>query len=549
VKRRDFFRYGAAFGAVQAAGAELAFAEAGAGQSAALEPAVGRGDLALVNARVITLDARQPRAEAVLVRNGRIALVGSTADVRAAAGPARVLDAGGRTAVPGFVDAHCHMEVATSAASYMVSVHTPPYRSLSEIMDALGKKAAATPKGEWVVARGSFNLENGVSEKRLLTRQDLDTVTTDHPVIVFSGRHVAMLNTLALKTFHVWDADTMLEAGTIVHRDGSGVPTGLATEVYYHLPAYSVEQIKTAIKAHVGSMFVSKGTTSIYSIPFSANDVRANLELQRAGELPLRVRNYYHVPHTITFDGLMGSGLVSGVGNDMWRFGGMKLFIDGLGGDGLGKRLPDLKWTQEELNHMVSRATEVGMQVIMHVITDEAVEMGVAAVAHARARHTRPVLHRLEHGADDGPLDRIRRMRDLGIRVSITPNRGRPGAGGKRYRTLVGEKFPPVVITDTTGTTPGSSDVMVKIACIATSVDDRGGAGKGEALSFEDALRLFTIENSRVGYEDADKGSIETGKLGDVVLLSRDPLSGTPAQLFDTKVDATVLGGTVVFER
>jgi predicted amidohydrolase YtcJ len=365
---------------------------------------------------------------------------------------------------------------------------------------------------------------------------------------VFAGRHVAMLNTRALKDFHVWDSDTMLEPGTIVHRDGAGVPTGLATEVYYHLLPYSVEQIKAAIKEHVGEMFVAKGTTTIYSIPFSANDIRANLELQRADELPLRIRNYYHVPHTITFDGLMGSGMISGVGSDMWRFGGMKLFVDGLGGDGLGKRFPDLKWTQDELNHMVSRANAVGIQVIMHVITEEAVEMAVAAVAHARARHPRLMIHRLEHGADDVPIERIRRMRELGIRVSITPNRAR-GNSGKRYRSLVNEKFPPVVITDTTGTTPGSSDVMFKIACMAAPVEDGGGATKDEILPFEDALRLFTLGNAQAGYEDADKGSIEAGKLGDLVLLSRDPLSGTPAQLFETRVDATVLGGRVVFER
>ena len=175
--------------------------------------------------------------------------------------------------------------------------------------------------------------------------------------------------------------------------------------------------------------------------------------------------------------------------------------------------------------------------------------MAVAAVAHARSRHTRPVLHRLEHGADDGPIEEIRRMRDLGIRVSITPNRGRAGGRGPRYRTFVNESFYPVVITDTTGTTPGSSDVMFKIACIATPSEEGGGAPKNETLPFEDALRLFTLSNARIGYEDADKGSIEVGKLGDFAVLSRDPLAGSPVQLFETKVDATILGGAVVFER
>lgn len=550
MNRRRFFRQGAVLGAALALPTiEGARAQVAAPASPAAS-SVDAQDLAVVNANIVTLDSRRPRAQAALVRKGRIAQVGSSQDVRAAAGGATtIFDAQGRTVVPGFVDAHCHMEVAAGAASYMLAVHTPPYTSLTGIIDALRKQAANTPKGEWVIARGSFNIQNNVAEKRLLTRQDLDRVSGEHPVIVFSGRHVAMLNTVALKAMQVWDSGAKTEPGTIVHRDASGTPTGLATEVYYNLPAYSVDQVKAAIKANVGEMFVSKGTTTIYSIPFSANDIRANLELQGEGHLPLRIRTYYHVPHTITLEGLLGSGLISGTGSDMWRFGGMKVFVDGLGGDGLGKRFADLKWTQEELNHLVSSATASGIQVIMHVITEDAVRMAVTAVEHTRQRDKRPLMHRLEHGADDGPIEDIRRMRDLGIRASITPNRGRQGRSGPRYRTLVRENFHPVGITDTTGTTPGSSDVLFKIACVATPIEEGGGAPADETLPVEDAFRMFTLWNARVGYEDVDKGSIEIGKLGDFAVLSRDPMGGRPAQLFETKVDTTILGGKVVFTR
>ena len=552
MKRRDFVKYGAALGTAFAAsdvGALLTEQSSSAAAPPAAPPASG-GDLAVVNAKILTLDVKRPRAEAALVRAGRIALVGSTQDVRAAAGRAQVFDAAGRTVVPGFVDAHCHMEVATSAAAYMVSVHTPPHTSLAGIKETLRKKVASTPKGGWIIGRGSFNLENNVTEKRLFTREDLDAVSQDHPIVLFSGRHVTMANTAGFKGMHLWERDSTIERGTIVYRDEAGVPTGLATEVYYHLPAYSVDEVKRAIKTHVRDMFTAKGTTTVYSVPFSANDIRANLELQRAGELPLRIRNYYHVPHTISFEGLLGSGLISGTGNDMWRFGGMKLFVDGLGGDGRGNRLADLKWTQEELNHMVTGATAEGIQVWMHIASDQAEQMAVNAVTEARRRVSRPMIHRIEHGGSGGSIERLRQLRDLGIRPSITPNRGRAGGrGGPRYRTLVQENYHPAVITDTTGTTLGSSDVMFKIACIAASVEEGGGAQKEETLPFEDALRLFTLWNARVGYEEADKGSIEVGKLGDFAVLSRDPLAGSPARLFDTKVQTTILGGSVVFQQ
>ena len=158
-------------------------------------------------------------------------------------------------------------------------------------------------------------------------------------------------------------------------------------------------------------------------------------------------------------------------------------------------------------------------------------------------------MHRVEHGADRGELDAVRHLRDLGIRMSLTPARGRPGATRPRYKTLVQENIDPVLITDTTGTTPGSSDVLFKIACAAVSVDDGGGAPKGEELGFDGALRLFTLGNARAGYEDQDKGSIAVGKLGDFAVLSGNPNTMAPKDLFNLKVDTTILGGEVVFQR
>jgi predicted amidohydrolase YtcJ len=177
--------------------------------------------------------------------------------------------------------------------------------------------------------------------------------------------------------------------------------------------------------------------------------------------------------------------------------------------------------------------------------------MATAAIEETRRRNpaTPYLVHRIEHGADRGGIDAVRHLRDLGIRISITPGRLRPGATRPRYRTLVRENIDPVLITDTTGTTPNSSDVLFKIACTVVSVDEGGGAPRGEELGFEEALRLFTIGNARCGYEDRDKGSIAVGKLGDFAVLSGDPKSTAPKDLFSLKVDATVLGGDVVFRR
>jgi predicted amidohydrolase YtcJ len=506
------------------------------------------GDLALINGKVMTLDASQPEAEAVLVRRGRIVLVGKSDAVKAQARGAKVFDAGGRTVVPGFIDAHCHMEVTSAALQYCADVHTPPLKSIAEIQDALRVWGDKIARDQWIVGRGDFNFENAIVEKRLPNRLELDAVSQDRPVMVFAGRHITMANTTALKRMGVWDPQSNLPRGTLVHRDSSGVPTGICTEVFYYMPDYSIDQMKVAVKAIAPDMFTAKGTTTIYTIPFSKNDIRADLALQRSGDLPLRIRMYYHVPHMTSFEGLMDTGFLSGVGDDMFRFGGMKLFVDGAGSDGLGHRFADLKWTTDELNNMVAGADANGMQVIMHCVTPEGLKMAIAAVEEMRRRNPKQpyIMHRIEHGGDDGTMEGIRHLRDIGVRISITPGRVRAGRNGPRYRTLVKEGFDPILITDTTGTTPGASDILFKIACVATSAEEGGGAPEGETLSFQDALRMFTLSNARIGYEDRYKGSISAGKLGDFAVLSANPRGMTGAKLFDLKVEATVLGGDVV---
>jgi predicted amidohydrolase YtcJ len=553
MRRRDLLRGAAAFGAVLGSGrAASVLAEKESVAAQAERPRGLGGDLAIVNGRVLTMDPSHPTAEAILVRNGRITHVGATNDVKSRARGASSFDAGGRTVVPGFIDAHTHIEVTLSHEMYATDVHAPPLRSIREIQNALAAKAAATPKGQWVIGRAGFNLENQLPEKRLPNRQDLDEVSQDHPVIIFSGRHISMLNTSALKAIKMWDPATARPPkGSTIHRDSSVEPTGLATELFYFLPDFSVDQMKAALRGRAKALCSGNGITTIFSVPFSANDIRAEQALQREGQLPLRIRMYYHVPHMTSFEGLLNMGYLSGTGDDMFRFGGMKVFVDGTGGDALGHRYDDLKWTQDELTHMLSGADAAGIQTIMHVVTDGGLQMAMAAIEETRRRNpAKPYLiHRIEHGADRGGIETVRHLRDLGIRLSLTPGKGRPGATRPRYRTLVQEQIDPILITDTTGTTPGSSDVLFKIACAVVPIDDGGGAPKGEELGFAEALRLFTIGNAQSGYEDRDKGSIAVGKLGDFAVLSGDPTSMASKDLFNLKVDATVLGGDIVFQR
>jgi predicted amidohydrolase YtcJ len=507
------------------------------------------------------MDPQRPRAEAALVQNGRIALVGSTRAVLEASGDAPVFDCGGRTVVPGFIDGHAHFEMTCCALTHCLSLTTPPYTSLAALADAIFERASVTPPGEWIIVRCSFNLYARVAERRLFTRQELDAISDRHPIAVLSSLHVAMLNTRALQELGLWDS--LPPKGVVVHRAEDGTPTGVVTEVWDRLPPFTVEQGKAAVRRKGTELFLANGVTTIHDLPFSAEDVRAVQELQASGELPLRLRLYYHIPHQIELESLLALGLMPGFGNDRLRYGGVKIFVDGVGHDGYGNRLYDPKWEPQELVEFICRAHAGGQQLWMHVCSQPAIRLVADAVAEALRRHPAPHRHRIEHAADYLLEEEdIRRLRDLGLLVVTTPAfiyaqgdvLGQPGfqrwPRPFRLRTLVEHGFGVIGSSDSTGSIPDGIAPLFNIACAVTRRTLAGRQyGPEEALSVEDALRLFTAWPAYGAFEEQDKGSIAPGKLGDFAVLSGDPTAVEPEALFDLRVEATIIGGEVVWTR
>lgn len=519
------------------------------------------GDLALVNGRLITLDDRQPEAEALLIRNGRIALVGSTSEVRAAAGAVELVDLGGRTAVPGFIDGHAHFEMTCCALTHCLSLTTPPWDSLAALAREIERRVERTPEGEWVIVRGSFNLYARVEERRLFTREELDAISERHPIVVHSSLHVSMLNTLALRMLGLWEGEP--PQGTIVHRHPDGTPTGAATEVWDLLPPFTREQVKEAIRAKGAELFLHHGVTTIHNLPYAAEDILAVQDLQESGELPIRFRMYYHVPHQLELEHLLAMGLKPGFGNDMLRYGGVKIFVDGVGHDGYGNRIYDLKWDEQELIEFVCRAHAGGQQLWMHVCSQPAIRLICDAVEEALRRHPGPHRHRIEHSADYLIEDAdIERVGALGILTITTPAfiwaqgdvLGQPGytrwPRRFRLRTLVERGFGVIGSSDATGSIPDGIPPLFNIACAVTRRTLSGGTfAPEEALAVEDALRLFSVWPAWGTFEEHDKGTLTPGKLGDVAVLSADPRAVEPDALFDLRAEATIIGGRVAWAR
>ncbi len=512
------------------------------------------GDLAIFDARVITLDPAQPTAEAVLTRHGRIVSVGSNASVARLARGVPSFDARRRTVIPGFVDNHCHIEQTCVSALLEFDLRALP--SIAAMVAHIRSVAAKAAKGQTLVFMGG-SFPDGVAERRWMTRHDLDEASPDHPVMVILTWHASILNTAAWKATGYWDAraaadvrwrDGSPRLGSFIHRDAQGQPTGVGTEMWDFRPHYPVAAYKEAIVRWFGPWFVAKGLTSITTLPNAAPEQwQALRELQAEGRLPARIRVNPIVPHAMTLDEVEALGLRSGDGSETMRFGGVKLFADD-GLDGMGHPRVDLKWTPEDLTRALVRCNRAGLGTIIHVVTDEGWALTMGCLEAARRIAPPTAVHRIDHYSPRDP-GQIARVAAAGVALGITPRRQpptdpvRPGRylWPHRYRSLLAANIPTILVLDV-ARTGGDYHPMQGIANVIAG----GTAAPDEAVSLDQALRMWTLWPAMLNGEGRDKGSIAPGKFGDFAVLSADPRGKQPAQIHGVTTEATIVGGCLV---
>ena len=199
-------------------------------------PDMPHADVIFHNGKVITVDARDTVAEAAAVTGNKVSAVGSEAEVLRAKGEGtRVVDLAGRVLLPGFNDAHTHLELTSLGLGLAVSCHTPPHESIDDILDTLREHAAATPRGEWIIAQGSLFQDMRLREKSYPDRHDLDRVSVEHPILFKTSYHMVVVNSKVLEIAGI-TADTPDPQGGIIERDASGQPTGRMKDMYHRLP-------------------------------------------------------------------------------------------------------------------------------------------------------------------------------------------------------------------------------------------------------------------------------------------------------------------------
>ena len=515
-------------------------------------------DLALINGNIITINPSKPQAQAVAIKDNRIVKVGTNREIKALIKKStKVIDLNGKTVVPGLIDTHIHM---AGFGKTLTEINLRGVQSIKKMQNKLKERVEKTEEEEWILGRGWD--QDRLKEKRYPTRWDLDKVSPNNPVVLTRVcGHICAVNTRALKKAGITEETTPPPGGEIDKDSKTGEPTGILREnamdlVHDIKPGISEPQLMKACRLACRKA-VEAGLTSVHWIINSEAEIRTIQKLRAQKKLPLRV--YILIPVGF-LDHLIGLGLSTGFGDDMVRIGGVKIFADG----SLGARTaalhasysddPSTKgmmlYREEKLEELIMKAHRAGLQLAIHAIGDQAVDVVLTALEETLKEIPREDhRHRVEHASVLSET-LIRRMKKLGVIASVQPHfvvsdfwvADRLGPKRARwtypFKTLIGEGVPTV----------GGSDCPVEpirpLLGIQAAVSRK--SFPEEQISVDEALRMYTIDAAFASFEEDAKGSIEVGKLADLVVLSRDPRRVLPDEIKDIVVETTFVGGRMV---
>lgn len=554
----------------------------GAAAAAGLTTAAGcspggsaRPDLIVRNARVYTSKYAEgaetmETAEALAVTHGKFTAVGSDDEVSNLAGPGvEVVDAGGMTVVPGFIDAHCHPGGMRDLFEVNLDV-----RTIADIKLAIRAAAADTRAGYWVDGfkyDDTKVTENG--EYRRITRHDLDEAAPDHPVRVsHRGGHIAWYNSKAFEMAGVTRSVADPPGGRF-EKDADGELTGLveekAQEVFRGVGmrrVYGREEFRQGV-AHMSKLMTAAGITSVHQTGGDSDGLRALEDAYAAGEL--RYRMYYFASAGADlYSALKTAGIHRGFGNEWLRIGAVKYGADGsASGRTMYMSTPYegtddhgiLTMTPEEIMEAVEESHAYDFHIGIHANGDLTIGYVLDAYEKVLAEAPRDARHRIEHCSLVNP-DLLRRIRDSG---SIpTPFWTYVHYHGNKWVEYGAEKMKwmfahksfldyDIRVAGASDYVPGPYEPMMALQAMVTRKDTEGRVwGENQKVTMDQALRIGTINGAYASFEEDLKGSIEAGKLADFVMLEEDPhevAATDPDRIKEIVVHRTVVGGTTMY--
>jgi len=513
-------------------------------------------NIILSNARVLTMEPANPTAWFVAVRGDKILGVGSAEAARRFKGPHTVeIDCQGMALLPGFNDAHCHL-MALASSLRGVTCRPDVVTSISQIVEAISRRAEVTPLGRWIRAFGYD--EFYLAEKRHPTRRDLDKAVGWRNPVRLDHRtgHASVLNSRALELLSISRYTPDPVDGLIERDEASGEPTGVLFEMGDYLRRATelhrdeeglLEGIKMA-----NNLLLAGGITSVQDAS-PGNDLhrwQTFRKLKEEGYLTPRVTMMAGVSRLQT---LLDQGITPGSGDEGLRLGAVKVM--------LGLSTGSLQPHQEELRGLVMSAHEGGFQIAIHAVEEEAVAAAVDAVLYAQATLPRSdPRHRIEHCSECPPrvLEKLKASRALVVTQPsfIYHN-------GEKYLSLTEEEsalphlypvgsfvragIPLAAGSDAPVTYP---DPLLSIySAVTRRVRGAGLFSPSQAVTVQAALEMHTINSAHASFEEGKKGSISVGKLADLALLEIDPTAVEPEGVKEIKPMMTMVGGKVAWQR
>ena len=560
--RREFM--GLAAGAVSVLGAPWSALAAGEQDA----------DLVVFNAKVYTVDARVPKAEAFAIKGGRFLAVGSTSEMKSLAGKAtQSYDAKQMSVVPGFID--CHNHAPGNVLLYEVLVGNPfvvEFVSIDSIVEKLRARAQKTPPGTWV--EGFFFDDTKVKDNRMLNVHDLDKVSKEHPVVVHHrGGHTSFYNSKALEMADV-NKQTPDPPGGTFDRDASGDLNGRVTDrarnVFNRVgkhPSFTAEQSMQRDRdglAFISKQFVRYGVTTVHH---EGGNLLALQQVRERGDLLHRVS---YEANGKVLEAMISGGIESGFGDEWIRFGATaEHTVDGSFSErtmALSVPYPGIQppykgnitETQQDLNAWIERVHRAGIQVNCHANGDVAIDMFLTAVERAQKAFprtdARPKITHCTLINDD----LVRRMKALGaVPAAFTSyayyNSDKFHFYGEELmkRCMAYRTFLDAGIVAAAGSdfSPGPFDPRMAMQGMVTRTGWNGETwGANQRVSVEEALRINTINGAYNAHEESSKGSITPGKLADFVVLSDDLFGVGHDKIKDLEIVRTVVGGKTVYQ-
>jgi predicted amidohydrolase YtcJ len=533
-------------------------------------------DTVFINGNIYTVNDRQPRAEAIAVKDGRIVFVGSNADAKAfQEAPARVVDLTGQTVVPGLTDSHCHI---FGIGAREMNLNLEGTETLESFLARVKERTDETEPGKWVTGRGW--IETFWAPPQFPTRGDLDKIAPDHPVyLTRADGHAAIANSAALKIAGIDQNIPNPFGGEILKDKQTGEPTGILLDnagdlVEKHIPQPTDAEREQAFLLGV-KREIELGWCQIQNAGSQKADVDLMRRLYADGKIKIRIYNAVYGPGADA-QSLLNEGPTLNGYDSRFTQRTIKVVFDGaLGSRGaaLLKPYSDAADTSgfftakdSDLRPLFEEALRQGIQIQTHAIGDRAnrtvldlYERAFKAVPPEQRKMREP-RWRVEHAQILNQKD-IPRFAQLGVVPSMQPSHAisdlffAPSRVGKErltgayaWQSLIKSR---AIIAGGSDAPVERGEPMIEFYAAVARKSVKGFSGDGwhpeQAVSREQALKMFTAWPAFAAFQEKDKGSIEVGKLADLTVLSKDIMKIPAPEILKTTCAMTVIGGEIVF--